>query len=199
MPLDNNRFDTYLKAIPLRDLIFRGFAWALISAFSSFYAIKRGVPPIENLTHLAESMGPFFNSLSAASIFMALVALAAKDLEAVNPVSFGQKTRVGLIGGFFRRIGGDFMLWTLAAVVSILTAALVAFATVGIVPNEHKVVASLFKHLSILIVFVGVITYFVRREQPTIALRFTKSPTVLLIGYGLVAVVLLASQLWSAA
>ena len=199
MPLDKNRFDTYLKDIPVRDLAFRGVAWALVSALSAFYAIKRGVPPLENLNRLAESAVPVINSVAAASIFMALFALAAKDLEAVNPNSFGQQTRVGLFGGFFRRVGGDFMLWTLGALVSILTAALVAFATVGVAPNEFKTVIRLFVYLAIFIFIIGGVKYFVRREQPSFALHLTKSPTLLLIGYAVVTSLLLVTQLRSVA
>ena len=199
MPLDKNRFDTYLKDIPLRDLAFRGGAWAIVSALSAFYAIKRGVPPIENLNRLAESAGPVINSLGAVSIFMALLALAAKDLEAVNPKRFGQQTRVGLFGGFFRRVGGDFMLWTLGALVSILTAALVAFATVGVASNEIKAVIGLFVYLAIFIFVVGGVTYFVRREEPSPALHLIKSPTLLLIGYAVVTSLLLFTQLRSVA
>ena len=61
MALDVNRFDTWLKDMPFRDLIFRSGIWLILSAAASAFAISGGLAPIEFLVRMAEGSGPLLN------------------------------------------------------------------------------------------------------------------------------------------
>ena len=183
MALDVNRFDTWLKDMPFRDLIFRSGIWLILSAAASAFAISGGLAPIEFLVRMAEGSGPLLNSVGTIALAMAAAALCLKDLEAVAPDTYGQMTLIGSVGGGVRRVAGDLMLWTLGAFMTLLSTLVVALFLTSVEPAQRKVALAVVVLLLITTAVIAVLTYFVRRAGPTPVTQLTATPWVIICGY----------------
>ena len=183
MPLDSNKFDTWLKDKPLRDLVFRAFIWSVLSCIAIAYAIKRGLTPVAYVERLAESIGPLVNSVGLFALAVGLAALCFKDLEFLDPTRYGQDSTLGKFGGVVRRVGGDLMLWMLGAFISLLSATVVAIVLTGVSSSEVPQVSSLVYLLLFVCCGVTVLTYFIRRASPSPAIEMLKKPLILFSAY----------------
>lgn len=121
MAIEKTRFDNWLKNKLWRDLIFRSIIWALIACLGAYFTLY--VDAVSTNDYLIKNTKFIFNllnTLGSATLFLALVALFFKDMEALSPVMWGYDSKLGGIGGLFRRLAGDLTLWTLGLLVSVL-------------------------------------------------------------------------------
>lgn len=195
MALDSNTFDDWLKDKPQRDLAFRGAIWIVLSCVTAYFAIKRGLTPIDYLTKTAESSTPLVNTIGLVALVAAAVAMCLKDLEALDPAKYGQASKIGRIGGFARRIGGDLMLWTLGAFIALLSVSVVAVGLSPVSKTEWPAVKEMLFLLSFLVGCTAALTYLVRRKGPTPTTLLLTQPLSLIIGY-VVASLAVAANVW---
>ena len=195
MALDSNTFDDWLKDKPLRDLAFRGAIWVVLSCVAAFFAIKRGLTPVDYLSRTAESSAPLVNAIGLVALVAAAIAMCLKDLEALAPEKYGQASRVGRIGGLARRIGGDLMLWTLGAFIALLSVSVVAVGLSPVSEAEWPAVKAMLFLLSFLVGGTTALTYLVRRKGPTPTTLLLTQPRSLIIGY-VVAAFAVTTYVW---
>lgn len=192
MALDSNTFDDWLKDKPLRDLAFRGAIWVVLSCVAAYFAIKRGLTPIDFLSKSAESIAPLVGAIGVVAMVAAAIAMCLKDLEALAPAKYGQASKVGCIGGVARRIAGDLMLWTLGAFVALLCVSVVAISLSPVSKPEWPAVKKMLFLLSVFVVGTTALTYLVRRKGPTPTISLLKQPRSLIIGYVVAALAVAA-------
>ena len=195
MALDSTIFDDWLKDKPLRDLAFRGAIWVAFSCVAAFFALKRGLTPIDYLSKTAESSAPLVNAIGVVALVAAAVAMCLKDLEALEPAKYGQASKVGRIGGLARRVAGDLMLWTLGAFIALLSVSVVAVWLSPVSEPEWPAVKAMLFLLSFLVSGTTALTYLVRRKGPTPTILLLTQPRRLIIGY-VVAAFAVAAYVW---
>ena len=183
MGMDKTKADEYLKDEPWRDLTFRAVLWLVISGVASLVAFQRGLSALDVLDRTAQSIGPLVNLVGTFAVFLALPALALKDLEFLCPSAWGQESRRGRAGGWVRRLAGDLMLWTLGAFTALLSAVGTAVLVAGVGRAERWKVAGVFGQVLLVTLVAAVITILVRRGAPSPLVREISGVTGIVLAY----------------
>lgn len=121
-------FDTYLKEHLRRDILFRALIWFAIAGLTARLANRQ--TGVEYLGRVANAVLPVLTQVMWASMALALIAMLLKDLEHVSPQWWGQRSKLGRLGGVVRRLASDLTLWVVGAFVTLLSAILTAAADV---------------------------------------------------------------------
>jgi len=196
MATDKTVFDDWLKNRLYRDLVFRGIVWISVPAIASYYAIRfESAEPLQFMIRTTETVMRIQNIVGAIALYLAIVALMFKDLEVCDEAKWGQQTRIGRFGGVFRRVAGDLTLWSLGAVLTIVT---VTCLTIALADAPLPVIGLLGGFLMVLIIWVVVISFvniLVRRGRPTPVVEKFNKPNFIGLAY-LSALVLFPIVVW---
>lgn len=182
MPLDSHRFDTWLKEKLGRELAFRLLLWTIISTVSAVMTILKGSHPTIPFSRFMDTAWPLMLMLTRPVMCICGLALMFKDLEQLDPHKWGQATVVGKIGGVFRRLAGDGILWFIGLLIAgwvTMIIALLADDSRDEGSDAWKVGVALSGMVLIMIAF-GVI---VRRERPSPWVDVVSSAKVLVTIY----------------
>jgi len=116
-----------------------------------------------------------------------------KDLEATlkDPVKISA-TR-GYLGGALRRIAGDLSLWTLGALITMLTTLAFTITQIEMKASEYAAIASLGALLLTMTVLVGAANIYVRRAGHGPMLLLFSNPAHIAAAYLLVITIWLAA------
>jgi hypothetical protein len=200
MSTDKNKCDDFLKEKLYRDLIFRGVIWGCISILAGYFAITSlGLDPLNYFDRVGKSIGPLVNTLGAFSLLICAPALMLKDLEATlkDPVKISA-TR-GYLGGALRRIAGDLSLWTLGALITMITTLAFTITQIEMKASEYAAIASLGAVLLIMTLLVGAANIYVRRAGHSPMLLLFSNPMHIATAYSFAIIVLAGGLLKSAA
>lgn len=192
MPTEKTAFDDWLKDKLHRDLVFRCVVWITVPAIASYYAIRfESVDPLQLMMRTTETIMRILNILGSFALFLACAALMFKDLESCDNANWGQSTRRGYVGGVVRRMAGDLTLWSLGAVITILTVTCVA---ISLARTSVPVLALLGVFFVVLLTWLTVISLMnvlVRRSEPTPAALKLKRAYFVALAYVSVLVLFL--------
>lgn len=182
MATEKTRFDDWLKDNLWRDLFFRAFAWTSVAALSAYFTLSvDAVSANDYLKNQSNSVFRLANLIGALAVFLGLIAMMFKDLECANPHLWGRDTKLGGIGGLFRRLAGDLTLWTLGALVSVLIAvAVFGFNATGS-PAEWAIFSLFYLLLVGMSFAVACINVFVRRAETFVAPTIANSKIIFLL------------------
>lgn len=196
MATETTRFDTYLKGRLQRDLFFRGLVWTTVPAIASYYGIQfEHLEPLQFMMRTTDAVMRILDIVGSFAIFLAVAALMFKDLENRDCATWGQATKRGYFGGIVRRLAGDLTLWSLGALLTILTVALVAIAFAN---TSLPVIAILIGFFVVLLTWLSVfcvMNIHVRREEPTPLVSKLTRPYQLILAYG-TTLVLIPAVVW---
>lgn len=171
MATDTNAFDAYLKKYLHRDILFRIVIWSVIAAATAAYAVRdTQFSGFDYFNKAAVLLLPLLNTFGAVSVFLVLVALYFKDAEHINPKQYGQDTKIGKVGGFFRRLAGDISLWVIGTVISLLTAltsaVILAMRSGSITARDCVAIAYMYGLFMVLLAVMSVLNVLARRAEP---------------------------------
>ena len=193
MDTDKTAFDDFLKQKLHRDILFRIMVWASISGLTAYFAsYDTSFTTLAHLQKVADSLMPVVNVIGVIAILMSGVALVLKDLEHVAPVTWGQSTVAGKIGGFVRRLAGDLSLWVLGALVTLLSAvtlvALGAYQANAMTAHNVAAIFTMYLVFLALLVVMAILNVLVRRAKAPLAASrpftdFLTSPTRVIACY----------------
>lgn len=168
MSTDVNKFDQYLKERLYRDLLFRATVWLLISLVTSAGAIYiGGSVALVYFERVGDTLAPLVNTIGVGGLLLCLLALLLKDLEFVSKNEKTIAATRGMLGGFVRRLAGDISLWTLGALVTMLSAMMVVLYHVSMSNSELAAVFFLLFLLVLMTILTSLANVFVRRSGPT--------------------------------
>jgi hypothetical protein len=194
MSTDVNDFDKYLKERLHRDLLFRALIWLGISLGTAYLAIHDGgSTPIAYLERVSNSLSPLINTIGAFGLMICLLALLLKDLEAVSTNEETKARTRGHLAGFVRRLAGDVTLWTMGALLAMISALTVVCFSSPMSNRDVIAARGLFFLLAGITAFTGAGNILVRRSAPTPLAQDVKKPAILVLVYlGALAVVIFA-------
>lgn len=171
MATDTNRFDAYLKEHLYLDIVFRIGIWLIIAISTGAYATRNvEFSGFDYFKKVAEVLLPLLNTFGSVAVGLVLIALFFKDAEYINPAKYGQATKAGRVGGFFRRLAGDISLWAIGAVISLITA--LSFAVLfalrsNVIKNGDLVaIAWMYAVFFGFLAVMSVLNVFARRAEP---------------------------------
>jgi len=168
MSTDVNDFDQYLKKRLYRDLLFRTLVWFGVSMATGLLAIYLGgSSALSYFERVGNTLAPLVNSIGVGALLFCVVALFLKDLEHVSKSAATVAATRGMLGGFVRRFAGDISLWTLGAVITMLSAMILAVFNTSLSKSEVGAVSFLAFLLALMVVFTSFANVFVRRSGPT--------------------------------
>jgi len=194
MTTDKTAFDDYLKENLARDIAFRVFVWMGIAFLTAKYAsVPATFRSPDYLNRVIETLSPPMATVMVYCLVLGLLALLLKDLEHVSPIMWGQKSRLGRVGGFVRRLAGDLSLWVIGAMVTILGVVLFTAIDLAQLGAPKSGVIALFAFSlvpTIAIVTLSALNVLIRRLPPPFAQHgkfadFLTSPTRVLVVYAL--------------
>jgi DMSO/TMAO reductase YedYZ heme-binding membrane subunit len=168
MSTDVNAFDQYLKNCLYRDLLFRTIVWLGVSLATGFLVITfGGSTALSYFERVGKTLAPLVNSIGVGGLLLCLLALFLKDLEFVSKNAKTIAATRGMLGGFVRRLAGDISLWTLGALVAMLSAMIIALLHTSMSKLEVGAVSSLAFLLVLMAALTSIANVFVRRSGPT--------------------------------
>ena len=177
MAVEKTRFDDWLKENLWRDLIFRSFIWVSIASLASYFTLTIDAADANKyFKGQTNSVFRLSNVFGTIAIFLGLVAMMFKDMEVLSPSMWGRNTRLGGIGGFFRRLAGDLTLWTLGALVAVLLTITVYGAIANGTTSRDWAIFSIFYLLvAAMCLAVAFLNVYVRRAEAFLSEKF-KNP-----------------------
>ncbi|WP_426339718.1 hypothetical protein ACN9MZ_26055 [Pseudoduganella sp. S-14] len=181
MATEKTVFDDWLKENLWRDLVFRATFWFVIASIGAYYSLTIDSQSTnEYLKRQSNSVFRTANIIGTVSILLGIVAMMFKDMEPLSNI-WARDSRLGRIGGVFRRLAGDMTLWTLGALVSTLfVIGLVGFRSAGTLTEW-----ALFTFLYLILVAMGfmaaLLNVHVRRAEPFLATKLKDPRWVLAI------------------
>lgn len=194
MATDTNAFDAYLKDRLHRDILFRIGIWSAIAASAGAYATRKAqFSGFDYFEKAADLLLPLLNLFGSISVFLVLIALFFKDVEHVHPDGYGQGTKIGKVGGVFRRLAGDLSLWVIGTLISLLTALSIAVVLATrnstVTPKDWAAITWMYLVFFGFLFVMSVLNVYARRAQPPLAdaapfRGFMTSPTRVLLLYG---------------
>lgn len=192
MSTDVNDFDQYLQKRPYCDLLFRAAVWLIVSMVAGYLAIYYGgSTALSYFQRVGNTLAPLLNCIGVVGLLMCVLGLFLKDLEATSANPKIRAATHGMLCGFVRRFAGDISLWTLGALITMLSVMILALLDTSISRSEYRPVGLLFIMLGLFTVFTFIANVYVRRLEPTpLAAKF-KNSTHLSIFYTLAFVILL--------
>lgn len=188
MAVDKTKFDDWLKEDLKRDLFFRGGCWIAVALLATYFSVQVDARSIND--YLSSQTNAVFrtaNIVGTISILMGLLALMFKDMEELDPSTWGRETCRGWYGGMVRRLAGDMTLWTLGALVSVMLVAGIAGANSASTIADWALFSIFYSILLGMVVVVGVLNILVRRAEPLVAKKY-RNPKVLFVAYPVVIV-----------
>jgi hypothetical protein len=197
MPTERTFADDWLKEKLHRDLVYRFLLVTFIAGAATYAAVaQRHIPPLKYFSQVTESIAPLVNAFGTIGLLLCILGIMFKDIEAIDPPSFGQSTKVGLLGGAVRRLAGDISLWTFGALTAVVTTATVAAAAAS---TTFLKAVSLLPPLLFplgMLVGTGFVNILVRRREPSPWHK--RWPTVrhAVFGYAVMLLLQLAVLLW---
>lgn len=206
MATDTNAFDAYLKDQLHRDIIFRVAVWAVIATAAGFYATRKAsFSGFDYFEKSADLLLPLSNLFGSVSVLLVLIALFFKDAEYVDSAQYGQRTKKGKIGGFFRRLAGDISLWVIGTLIGLITAlsiaVILALRNQGIKLDDWVAIGWMYFVFLGFLVVMAALNAFVRRAEPPLTrvppfcCQLRTANRVLLF-YGACAIFILAYALY---
>lgn len=171
MAVETTVFDTWLKANLWRDLLFRTAIWVSVALLAAYFAFNVDVLSanayFKSQTNNAVRL---VNIIGVIAIFLGLVALLFKDLEAVKPTFWGQTRCMGKLGGVFRRLAGDLTLWALGILVSGLIAVTICgVAAKGASWKDWAIFSVTYLIVICMCLAIAFLNVYVRRAEPFLA------------------------------
>lgn len=191
MATDSNLFDTCLKKNLVRDLVFRMTVWSIISGLAAHFAlVELQGDPFEYLKRMGVSVGKLVNYLGSIAILLSVPALFLKDLEQSNAGSQVKEFSRGYAAGLIRRLAGDLTLWTLGAIVTMISSLLIVLIKIQymLTSEDFYPIVEILVILFLLLAVVSALNVWVRRAGGTFVTRHTKIPWVVFTLYGTFAV-----------
>lgn len=188
MAVDKTKFDDWLKADLKRDLIFRAACWIAVALLATYFSVQVDARSIND--YLSSQTNAVFrtaNIVGTISILLGLLALMFKDMEELDPPTWGRETCLGWFGGMVRRLAGDMTLWTLGALVSVMLVAGIAGAKSASTVADWALFSVFYLILLGMVVTVGWLNILVRRAEPLVAKKY-RNPKVTSIVYPAVIV-----------
>ena len=185
---EKTKFDDWLKEKLWRDLIFRTLIWASVALLALYFAISIDAETANayfiRQTKMVFRLSNVFGTLA---IFLGIVAMMFKDLEALTPERWGQDTFLGFVGGIIRRLAGDLTLWTLGAILTVLlTITVFGFKTSGSWRD-----LAIYSYIYLIIVamcfFDALLNVAIRRTAPFVA-NYYKNSLIVGLAYFIVIV-----------
>lgn len=194
MATEKTAFDDWLKDKLHRDLVFRGMVWIAVPAIASYYAIRfESVDPLQLMMRTTETVMRILNILGSFALFLTCAALMFKDLESCDNANWGQNTRKGYVGGVVRRLAGDLTLWSLGAVLTILTVTGVA---ISLTNTPISILLGAFVIVLLMwLTVISLMNVLVRRSEPTPVALKLKRPHFVALAY-ISALVLFPLVVW---
>lgn len=171
MAVEKTEFDTWLKENLWRDLLFRTVIWVSVALLAAYFSFNVDVLSanayFKSQTNNALRLA---NIIGVIAIFLGLVALLFKDLEAAKPAFWGQTRLIGKLGGVFRRLAGDLTLWALGVLVSVLIAVTIyGVAAEGGSWEEWALFSVTYLIVIFMCLAVAFLNVYVRRVEPFLA------------------------------
>lgn len=184
MSTDVNDFDQFLKKRLYRDLLFRATVWLGVSLATSAGAIYfGGSTALAYFERVGDTLGPLVNTIGVGGLLLCLLALFLKDLEFVSKNEKTIAATRGMLGGFVRRLAGDISLWTLGALVAMLSSLIVALWHVSISNSEVAAISFLAFLLVLMTILTSLANVLVRRAGPTPWANKFKDSVWLVVAY----------------
>lgn len=166
--IEESKFEKKLKQSLISDLCFRGVIWATISLLTAFIAIHQlPVDPLTYLERLGDSLTRLLNWLGSFALIISIPAIMSKDLEASIKDEKRKRFMNGWVAGFFRRLASDLTLWTLGALITLLTSLIAVMTQVPLKCTDYLPVIFTISWLVGLAAAVSVANIWVRTPSPT--------------------------------
>ncbi|MGW8394491.1 hypothetical protein [Pseudoduganella sp. HUAS MS19] len=171
MATEKTVFDDWLKENLWRDLVFRATFWFAIASIGAYYSLAIDSQTAnEYLKRQSNSVFRTANIVGTISILLGIVAMMFKDMEPLSN-RWTRDSKLGRIGGVFRRLAGDMTLWTLGALVSTLfVIGLVGFRSTGSLA-EWALFTFLYLILVAMCFMAALLNVHVRRAEPLLATK----------------------------
>ncbi|WP_454241415.1 hypothetical protein [Pseudomonas sp. HLS-6 TE3448] len=155
-----------LKQSPFRDVCFRAFVFVVIASVATLTGIKH-FDPLAYLDGVGRSVAPMLNIMGSIALILCIPALMTKDLEvALRNAQYRAMAR-GRLAGLSRRLASDLTLWSLGALIGLLTSLLIVMTKVQLRPDDYPPAAVTITWIVCLIIAMSMANIQIRLPRPT--------------------------------